>query len=709
MTQQLLEPGAGFLNSGNPENFLSDNLPVAESTDPRQRHHAVALAGAFLAWRMFFSSELRKSPPPQHTRTLVDMLYKRLVPSWLRISAPVVLDIVREQGPMAWQEQEAVALDYAVGLGDYIHQTSADALVQGYEQELKKGISPSLAWLRVSEGYGLDARRLRGWMAGTSLDQTALHGDLVSPSARRALDRALMTRATVLGETEAWQAKELAKTVVWMNAEKAGSLPAGTGKKWLTADDERVCPICGPLHKQVVKLDEHFVLPNGAQVWAPGVHPNCRCEVRLNISLDSGSFQIEKNAPGDPYNRDQQGQFARRETRRAAPVTHPERDPRVDAMLARVGEVSEEEKDVKDPFISTDPFKVQVISGWSAPTADPFTISDPFTRTDAFTAADAFMGTGKSGKKAPRRTLFIMVDGEPTEVEAEAPPIPPDMAIFAPVFYYQNEVFGMGYDRSGLGSEIEHMTNETIDLDEYAKLRGEKEHRPAAAFRANVIRPGDSSRKIYDAFDPEFEYSDLDLSEDMYGPVEQFTEERSRQARNLTDNPEFFVNRLAEPDIREIYQNAGQLSTFNVIESTKMLRDNLIDAIQGGDNSPPRLALLDSYLEWHFEHDPNEQLSEAIETIENEEGTYAEHFFPAIPQVFTFNDPENRYANIWMSEGNEPSITGKWRVERTIIHSATREFGSNLPNPRIPAYREVVLRPVHPITGDPDPDIDWPH
>jgi SPP1 gp7 family putative phage head morphogenesis protein len=44
-------------------------------------------------------------------------------------------------------------------------------------------------------------------------------------------------------------------------------------KKWQTANDELVCPICGPLNQQVVDLDENF--PGGFE--APPAHPRCRC------------------------------------------------------------------------------------------------------------------------------------------------------------------------------------------------------------------------------------------------------------------------------------------------------------------------------------------------------------------------------------------------------------------------------------------------
>ena len=52
-----------------------------------------------------------------------------------------------------------------------------------------------------------------------------------------------------------------------------GILPPGTRKQWVTAEDEKVCPICGAMHGEEVLWDEPF--SNGSDY--PPAHPNCRC------------------------------------------------------------------------------------------------------------------------------------------------------------------------------------------------------------------------------------------------------------------------------------------------------------------------------------------------------------------------------------------------------------------------------------------------
>lgn len=67
-----------------------------------------------------------------------------------------------------------------------------------------------------------------------------------------------------------------------------------TAKVWQTAVDERVCPICGPLHGQVVEIEANFSLADAALppgfrpeemiYMMPPAHPNCRCWLKPVVS-----------------------------------------------------------------------------------------------------------------------------------------------------------------------------------------------------------------------------------------------------------------------------------------------------------------------------------------------------------------------------------------------------------------------------------------
>jgi hypothetical protein len=49
-------------------------------------------------------------------------------------------------------------------------------------------------------------------------------------------------------------------------------------KTWFTNNDSLVCPICGPLNGQEVKIDKQFHnKETGSNIDNPPAHPNCRC------------------------------------------------------------------------------------------------------------------------------------------------------------------------------------------------------------------------------------------------------------------------------------------------------------------------------------------------------------------------------------------------------------------------------------------------
>ena len=73
-----------------------------------------------------------------------------------------------------------------------------------------------------------------------------------------------------------------------------------TIKRWVTADDERVCGICGPLDGTEVEMDSGFgfktKLPRSFQITAPA-HPSCRCAV-IYIEKEPPKYGPEFNVSG---------------------------------------------------------------------------------------------------------------------------------------------------------------------------------------------------------------------------------------------------------------------------------------------------------------------------------------------------------------------------------------------------------------------------
>lgn len=76
-------------------------------------------------------------------------------------------------------------------------------------------------------------------------------------------------RAEIIGVTETTRAYAEGNRRAW---KESGVIQK---REWQTANDELVCPICGPLSGKVVGLDEPF--PGG--IDGPPAHPRCRCWV----------------------------------------------------------------------------------------------------------------------------------------------------------------------------------------------------------------------------------------------------------------------------------------------------------------------------------------------------------------------------------------------------------------------------------------------
>ena len=86
------------------------------------------------------------------------------------------------------------------------------------------------------------------------------------------------TRAAAIAATEVTRVFASGNMLAW---DATGMVGEHT---WQTARDDLVCPICGPMHGQTVKLGEPFHLPNGKEVSAPPSHVRCRCWTKPKVS-----------------------------------------------------------------------------------------------------------------------------------------------------------------------------------------------------------------------------------------------------------------------------------------------------------------------------------------------------------------------------------------------------------------------------------------
>jgi hypothetical protein len=96
------------------------------------------------------------------------------------------------------------------------------------------------------------------------------------------------TRAEAIAATEVTRVVAAGNETLWQ------STGVVSGKRWMTARDERVCPICGPLHGRLTELNRGFEftpddLANNEElrkalrgataitILRPPAHVRCRC------------------------------------------------------------------------------------------------------------------------------------------------------------------------------------------------------------------------------------------------------------------------------------------------------------------------------------------------------------------------------------------------------------------------------------------------
>lgn len=105
-------------------------------------------------------------------------------------------------------------------------------------------------------------------------------GDMTIPQLKkRLMERPFLfdaKRAELIASTEVTRAFAQGNLTAWKESGYT------EGKEWVTANDELVCPICGPLDGQIVAINETF--EGGFD--APPAHPRCRCGINPVPILD---------------------------------------------------------------------------------------------------------------------------------------------------------------------------------------------------------------------------------------------------------------------------------------------------------------------------------------------------------------------------------------------------------------------------------------
>lgn len=114
-------------------------------------------------------------------------------------------------------------------------------------------------------------------------------------------DKLTRSRALTIARTEVMGAAGEGRLNAWGAMMIQGIIPQDAQKVWMTAEDERVCPICGDLDGETVPMGSEF----SVGVMTIPAHPNCRCDVSyLPSPTPDGNPYDQGNPDGSPVSED---------------------------------------------------------------------------------------------------------------------------------------------------------------------------------------------------------------------------------------------------------------------------------------------------------------------------------------------------------------------------------------------------------------------
>ena len=208
----------------------------------------------------------------------------------------------------------ALAEQHVNRMGTYFHESSKEALVTGFNSYMNRQIPMRVAADRALDAYGLTPRQMSGYVAlEPELKVRSTVRRAVKARALEYVSNSIRSRLKIFATQELHNMTMQAQQTAWLWMQQTGKLSPYAEKIWLTAKDEKVCKVCGPMHGKVVLASEKFTLPAGDEIWVPGVHPNCRCEVTVREPLAAFQKDLEGGDLeefNDEHPRDKRGRFS---------------------------------------------------------------------------------------------------------------------------------------------------------------------------------------------------------------------------------------------------------------------------------------------------------------------------------------------------------------------------------------------------------------
>lgn len=225
-------------------------------------------------------SPLRLTYDPIAPATVAEQ--RQVQSTWLKRMADTVEAVIDQdirQGLTNGMTAEDIARVIKATIGLTPRQAAA---VENFRRLLENGDAGALDRVLRDRRFDASVQRL---IDGGTVDQ-----DKIDRMVQRYAEKYQAHRAMVIARTESLRATNAGKRAAW--AQYADSTGSDVLRWWLTAADERVCPVCSAIplmNPDGVPLGEMYDTPDGPMMMPPEPHANCRCTER---------FAVERTEPG---------------------------------------------------------------------------------------------------------------------------------------------------------------------------------------------------------------------------------------------------------------------------------------------------------------------------------------------------------------------------------------------------------------------------
>jgi SPP1 gp7 family putative phage head morphogenesis protein len=186
-----------------------------------------------------------------------------------------------------------------------VNEYSRQAVSKIIQDGLRSKLDPDQVRESIKRVVGLDSRQATalenfyqktiedGTLKGLSYQQAVARAETLGQRYRNTL---WTQRAERIARTELAEAANQGRFMSWMEADQQGLIPPNSKKRWMTAPDERTCPICNALNGEIVGWEKDFSIGK----LMPTAHPNCRCTAVLIPGEPSAVIQ-EPTPPTGQY------------------------------------------------------------------------------------------------------------------------------------------------------------------------------------------------------------------------------------------------------------------------------------------------------------------------------------------------------------------------------------------------------------------------